>query len=136
MDIEIQGPEGKQITIPLINAVSNLRPILSVIGETLVNSVLKNFDEGGRPEKWEESKRAQREGGQTLVDTAVMRNSTNWQITGDAEVSVGLSDEKAVWHDSPSDDSVNPERKILLIQEEDYELIKDIVNQYIIGKLQ
>lgn len=123
MNPEFYGPTGKQIVAPLIDAVSDFSPVLPAIGETLVNSILKNFDEGGRPDKWPESKRVQKKGGQTLVDTAVMKNSTNWQMNGKSGVTVGLSDEKAAWH--------NPTREFLMIQDEDYDFISDILQQHI-----
>lgn len=50
--------------------VNDLTPAMKVIGEILRTSSVKNFEAGGRP-PWKPSKRA----GQTLVDTARLRNS-------------------------------------------------------------
>lgn len=45
------------------------------IATVLENSVRQNFEEGGRPNKWQESKRAREQGGQTLRDTDRLYNS-------------------------------------------------------------
>jgi phage gpG-like protein len=53
----------------------NLRPVMRVVGEIVTTSIRKNFAVGGRPKRWKPSARARREGGQTLVDTARLKNS-------------------------------------------------------------
>lgn len=131
MNPEFYGPKGKEIIAPLIEAITNLNPVIPPIGETLVNSILKNFKAGGRPIAWKKSKRAIKDNGQTLIDTAVMRNSTNWQIEGLTSIRVGLSDEKAKWHNNPSSKSRMPKREFLLIQDEDYDFIEDIMRIHI-----
>jgi phage gpG-like protein len=59
---------------------ASLSAPLGEIGELVRSSVIRNFQEGGRPERWPKSARARKEGGQTLVDTARMRNSINVRV--------------------------------------------------------
>lgn len=127
----LTGPTGGQLLLQLINSIEDLSPVIPAMGELLVGSVLENFDKGGRPNKWKQSERARKEGGQTLVDDKNMMNSTHWDADGDSALVVGLSDEKAVWHDSPSKKSNNPQRKILMIQDEDYDDIGDLLAGHI-----
>lgn len=65
----------------LLAGVSDLSDVTPAIAQLLENSVRRNFREGGRPEKWPASKRADGQAaygnasGQTLVDTARLMNS-------------------------------------------------------------
>lgn len=57
----------------------NIAPLMKTISETVLSSVQKNFDVGGRyslpgtieggEKKWEKSERAEQQKGQTLIDT-------------------------------------------------------------------
>lgn len=57
-------------------------PALEQIGLVLIRSVGQNFKAGGRPVRWEKSQRARRESGQTLIDTARLKNSITKKVTG------------------------------------------------------
>jgi phage virion morphogenesis protein len=65
----------------LLAGVQDLSPVTRTIAQLLENSVRRNFREGGRPNRWPASKRADGQGGygnasgQTLVDTARLMNS-------------------------------------------------------------
>jgi phage gpG-like protein len=59
------------------------RQALRECGLLLLRSVAKNFNQGGRPVRWHPSARALREGGQTLVDTARLKNSITMSVTDD-----------------------------------------------------
>jgi len=45
------------------------------VGEAAINSIVANFEEGGRPEPWKPSRRAQREGGKTLIKDGILVGS-------------------------------------------------------------
>jgi phage gpG-like protein len=60
------------------------------IATLLENSVRRNFREGGRPEKWQQSNRAKKESGQTLVDTGRLANSFTSEGTP-REIRVGTN---------------------------------------------
>lgn len=68
----------------------NLQPVMADIGEYMKRSIQKNFDAGGRPNKWKPSIRAVEEGGQTLVDTARLKNSMTYQPGRDS-VKIGTN---------------------------------------------
>jgi len=75
----------------------DLTPAFEQIGDLLVASVEENFRASGRPAGWRPSKRAERHGGKTLVDTARLKNS----ITKSAEparVRVGTNVKYAAVH--------------------------------------
>ncbi|MCL2064040.1 MAG: phage virion morphogenesis protein [Candidatus Cloacimonetes bacterium] len=63
----------------------NIFDLYKSIAIRIVNSVKKNFIEGGRPEKWKPSKRAMQmikgKTGKTLVDKGILRNSIKYNIT-------------------------------------------------------
>jgi phage gpG-like protein len=69
-------------------------PAYRDIGEIVLSSIQRNFEAGGRPKKWEASKRAEEEGGQTLVDKAVLKNSLNVK-PGRTFVKIGTADVRA-----------------------------------------
>jgi len=66
--------------------LGHLRPAMTIIGETVRTSIVRNFEAGGRPTPWAKSKR----GGQTLVDTARLKNSFTVRA-GDDAVAVGTN---------------------------------------------
>lgn len=53
----------------------SLRPLMQDIGEEVRRIVEKNFDAGGRPEKWKPTARSKREGGKPLTDKGILRRS-------------------------------------------------------------
>ncbi len=57
--------------------------LMDTIGETLVSSTQQRFKDGVDPngKKWKKSKRAEKEGGQTLVDSGRLRNSITYEAT-------------------------------------------------------
>lgn len=65
----------------LLAGVRDMSPVTGTIAQLLENSVRRNFRDGGRPDRWPASKRADnqagygKESGQTLVDTARLMNS-------------------------------------------------------------
>ena len=58
--------------------------VYRLIGEHLLTKARLGFKEQTSPkgEKWAPSKRAQEQGGQTLVDTAILKNSITYALTG------------------------------------------------------
>lgn len=65
----------------LLAGIKDFSQVSGQIAQLLENSVRRNFREGGRPDKWQASKRADgdagygNKSGQTLVDTARLMNS-------------------------------------------------------------
>lgn len=52
IDVEIKDKEIKRLFTRLTSNVKDLRPAFSEIGEIVRSSVIRNFQEGGRPDKW------------------------------------------------------------------------------------
>lgn len=59
----------------MIARSQNLEPALREGALLFTSEFQKNFAEGGRPEKWPPSRRALKEGGQTLRDTGALEHS-------------------------------------------------------------
>jgi len=70
--------------------LGDMTPALHDIGEIVKSSVKHNFSAQGRPKKWPASKRARDEGGQTLSDTARLRNSFTVAVSNNS-VAVGTN---------------------------------------------
>lgn len=82
IDIKIDDREIKTALARMRRAAVDMRPAFRDIGEELLLSVKRNFEEEGRPEKWKKSRRADNEGGQTLSDKATLRNSFTYRASG------------------------------------------------------
>jgi len=70
--------------------LGNTQALMESVGDALVSGTLKRFDDEEEPtgKKWPKSKRAAKEGGQTLTDTALLRRSIEYAATPD-KVMVG-----------------------------------------------
>lgn len=58
----------------------HLKPIMAVTGNMVVKSVRRNFREGGRPEKWEKSKKSK---GMTLIGTGTLMKGIHYKVDDD-----------------------------------------------------
>lgn len=63
-------------------ALGNAGPMLEQIGMAGERAVKLNFKHGGRPNKWKTSARARKQSGQTLMDTANLRDSVSHEVQG------------------------------------------------------
>ena len=52
-----------------------MTPVMAEIAALIKSSVQENFIQGGRPDKWVESRRVKKDGGQTLVEGGRLRDS-------------------------------------------------------------
>lgn len=66
--------------------LADRKQLLSTIGEALVSSTSKRFEDGRDPEgkAWEASARAAAEGGKTLADTGRLMQSIDYAVTPDS----------------------------------------------------
>lgn len=53
VNVEIKDKEIKRLFTRLTSNVKDLKPAFGEIGEIVRSSVLRNFQEGGRPDRWE-----------------------------------------------------------------------------------
>lgn len=72
----------------MIARAINPRKPMTEIGIMMVSDMQENIDLGGRPDQWEESERAKREGGQTLRDSGTLRRGIISEV-GDRSVAAG-----------------------------------------------
>ena len=78
----------------------DLRPALREAGQIARTSIVRNFEVGGRPERWKPSGRVKKQGGQTLVDSGRLSRSiagAKPQVTGDS-VTIGSNVAYAAIH--------------------------------------
>jgi len=77
----------------------DLTPVMDEIGDQLVTNTLMRFEAGSGPGgvPWKPSRRAQEQGGQTLVDRGLLRQSVTHQ-PGARGVDVGTADRRAAIH--------------------------------------
>lgn len=94
MDVAIEDERIQELLTGIQDRLGHMRPGMRIIGETVRTSIVRNFEVGGRPKKWPLSKRAEEQGGQTLVDTARLKNSFT-VAAGDDQVAVGTNDVRA-----------------------------------------
>lgn len=121
-----------------INNVQNMTPLSNKIGEALVVSTRQRFKDEKSPsgEKWDPSNRAVEQGGQTLSDTARLKNSIRYEATSDT-VFVGTNVKYAAIHQFGSDGGSfkRPSgviaRPFLGISKEDLEEAKDIAAKHV-----
>lgn len=155
--LELRHQAFDQAIARLREKVSDLSDPGRAIALVLTDSVRQNFEEGGRPNKWQESKRAREQGGQTLRDTDRLYNS----ITGEFDaannlVRVGTNVVYAPAHHFGAHQTVVqhvrehvrqngvrvrahgrnmpfnlPARPFMMIQSEDWDTISDIIQTLI-----
>ena len=65
------------------HALGNTQALMESVGEALISGTLKRFDDEEDPDgnKWEPSRRATDDGGQTLTDTGRLRRSVDYAAT-------------------------------------------------------
>ncbi|MHB1059812.1 MAG: phage virion morphogenesis protein [Rhodanobacter sp.] len=86
--------QGKTLLGDFAARVSDLKPLHERIAMLMAAAIRENFDAGGRPTKWKQSKRAKGQRGQTLRDTNRLMNSITSK--GDAAKAVaGTNDVRA-----------------------------------------
>jgi phage virion morphogenesis protein len=113
----------------------SLRPLMQDIGEEVRRIVEKNFEAGGRPERWKPSARSKRDGGKPLTDKGTLRRS----MTVDADsksVRVGTNVIYAGIHQfggkAGRGRKVNiPARPFLVISDADQSRIEKIAEDYL-----
>ena len=139
LNVKIEDGQVKAMLTQLKERTQNMKPAFNLIGQIVRNSVIKNFMEGGRPEKWKPSKRAMKEGGQTLADTGRLRNSIKSKaFTNRAEVGTNVI--YAAIHQfggkaGRGKKVTIPARPFLIVQDEDWTEINFALTDYLMRNL-
>lgn len=81
----------KKATDGLLDAATNLRPLMQIAGAIFENSTLERFNNEHGPDgiPWPQSWRARETGGKTLTDKGLLRGSII-SVVGDREVETGV----------------------------------------------
>lgn len=160
--VSIEDREVRAELEALQRRTSDLSPAMKIISETVYASIRRNFEVGGRPQRWQPSLRVKREGGQTLI-----RKGTSGGLLGSLSPSHGkdsatVSANKeyaAIHHFGGSTGpriirpkngkalfwpgarnpvksvkhpgSKIPPRPFMLVQNEDWTEIKNVINSYL-----
>lgn len=92
LSVEVDDAELREALNRLVFRLANADPILDNIGRRLVTSTVNRFEREQAPDgtPWKPSARAEEEGGQTLTDTARLRQSITHRVRGDG-VEVGTN---------------------------------------------
>lgn len=76
--------EANQILQRFIARAGSLRLPMLEVAAMYGSSIIENFRQGGRPSRWKKSKRAEHQGGQTLLDTGrLMKSESTPQVQSD-----------------------------------------------------
>ena len=73
INVKVDDREVKEGFKKLQAKMGDLTPVMRDIGEIIITSIKRNFEQGGRP-PWRESVRAKRDSGKTLSDTGRLKN--------------------------------------------------------------
>ena len=110
MEVKITGLGRLNRAIQVIvDRADDCTPSMKAIGVMQVRSIGKNFDIGGRPTRWRQSMRAKVQGGKTLLDQSVLRNSVTFEA-GRRNVTIGPSGPAAVYGHAHQVGAAIPER--------------------------
>jgi len=90
MKMSYQDAPARQLIGEFIRQTDDLTSAMQVTGEIVRSSAIKNFEVGGRPTVWQVSKRARKEGGQTLIKGGTLRKSITVQA-GRMDVVIGTN---------------------------------------------
>ena len=152
MDITIKydDHEVTQALTRLQAKLGDLTPAMRDIGELVLLSVKRNFEDAGRPTKWPLSRRVKEHGGQTLSDTGRLRNSMTSKAGAD-QVTIGTNVIYAAIHHfggkirpktkrglmipgmkHPLQSVTMPARPFLMIQDQDRGSILRIIERYLL----
>ncbi len=75
MKMSYQDAPARMLIGDVIAKTEDMTPAMQVVGEIVRSSSVRNFEAGGRPTVWQVSKRARKEGGQTLIKSGRLRKS-------------------------------------------------------------
>ena len=136
----------------VLRRLKNLKPAMKIIGETVRTSIVRNFEESGRPEKWaplSPTTLKRRKGKNTaplivkgfaggMVGSINYRAGDDWVIVGTNKIQAAVHQFGAKkgefgttsrgapipWGDIPA-------RPFMMVQDEDWTEIADAINDYL-----
>jgi phage virion morphogenesis protein len=135
--VTIEDSGVKDALLRLGERTGNLTPVMKVIGRIVRDSVIRNFEQGGRPSKWTPSKYAAREGRKTLIKSSRLMASITSKAYGD-RAEIGTNVVYAAIHQmggraGRGGKAKIPARPFLMVQDEDWTEIGRQLAEYITG---
>lgn len=147
LDVEIKDAGAKRLLADVIDRMKHPKPALAVVGEIVTESIQRNFEKGGRPQKWKplapatikERRRLGKWPGRILV-----RQGTAGGLFG--SISHRPMNDRVVWHANKVYAAIHhfggmagrgrkvriPARPYMMIQDEDWAEIRDAMNRFIV----
>ncbi|MFZ5774034.1 MAG: phage virion morphogenesis protein [Thermodesulfobacteriota bacterium] len=95
--LKIDQAEVERFAGVTLGRFGNLQPLHERIAVLMASSIRENFEAGGRPAEWKQSRRAKQQRGQTLRDTNRLMNSIAGRGYADKAVA-GTNDVRAAVH--------------------------------------
>ena len=142
--VKIEDKEVREVLSRFQSRLGNLNPAMKIIGEVVRKSVWENFRQGGRPAKWEPNAPAtlkRKKGTAVLINKGVsggLMGSITSQASKDS-VTVGTNKRYAAIHQfggpagRRSKRVTIPARPYLMVQDEDWVEIKQVLADYLTG---
>jgi phage gpG-like protein len=122
----------------ITGALKDLSGVRSAIEGITGASVRRNFEEGGRPQRWKPSLRVQKHGGMTLVQSGSLRDSVRTYFHQKALTLSSSLPYSGIHHRGGRAGrdlkSTIPARPFLMIQPEDETAIVKVVNDFLSRK--
>jgi phage gpG-like protein len=111
-DVKFTGLNELQKYVGTLEA-NHRQMLLEVAGETLISLTQERFALGKDPydQPWKQSRRARDQGGQTLRDNGVLRNSFTWELNGTDSLIYGTNIKYAAIHQFGGE--ITPKKKFL-----------------------
>jgi len=140
IQIDIRDEQVRQNFDSMLRALTNPRPALAEIGELVVESVQRNFEEHRAPDgtawtplspaykKWKVEKKG-RNASDILILNRILMGSVHWKIF-DNEVRIGTPIVYGRRHQLGDD--IMPKREYLGIRDSDWPKINGILSRFII----
>lgn len=97
VEVKIDDREIREVLDRMAAKTRDASPFMRDAAAIMKSAVQENFIKEGRPERWKQSKRARKEGGQTLRDTGRLFRSIKEQSTGTSAI-VGTNVRYAAIH--------------------------------------
>lgn len=137
IEIKIDDREVRKLLDGIKKRAEDMSPVMRRIAGKMRDAVEENFAQEGRP-RWKRSKRAEREGGKTLQDTRQLNSSIS-EKSDSHSAAVGTNKVYAAIQQfggkaGRGKKVTIPARPFLMIQEEDWEGIKQALKKYLMEK--
>ena len=132
--ITVDDSEIKNLIRRIAVKQSDLTPVTREIAAKLLDIVEENFASGGRP-PWKPSKRAEKEGGKTLIVSAILKNSISPKHDAKS-AEVGTNIQYAAIHQfggkaGRGKKVTIPARPFLNLPEEEKDDLRDILRNFL-----